>query len=81
MRVKSYLLQEAEGVSRAAKIAWCERHDVRVVSIQHDGIMVSWLPDGLTVEEVAEQMSMAASAACGYEVIVEGKAVGPERVD
>ena len=81
LRVKSYLLQEAEGVSRAAKVAWCEQHDVRVVNMQHDGIMVSWLPDGLTIEEVAEQMSMAASAACGYEVLVEGKAVGPERVD
>ena len=41
LRVKSYLLQEAEAVSRAAKVAWCEAHGLRVVNLQHDGILVS----------------------------------------
>ena len=31
LRLKSYLLQEAEAVSRAAKLAWCKEHGVNVV--------------------------------------------------
>eukprot|EP00966_Prymnesium_polylepis_P102706 2379180-Prymnesium_polylepis.1 len=43
-RVKSYLLQEAEAVSRAAKMAWCQAKRLRVVNLQHDGIVVYALP-------------------------------------
>ena len=38
--LKSYMLQEeAEAASREAKIRWCEQAGVRVVSLQHDGIV------------------------------------------
>ena len=76
LRVKSYLLQEAEAVSRAAKMEWCAQHGVRVVSIQHDGVVVASIPHGWSAKEMAEQLGMAASGACGYEVVVEGKWIG-----
>ena len=73
MRVKSYLLQEAEAVSRAAKVAWCEAQGLRVVNLQHDGILVSGLPEGLDPHETAELMSTAAASRAGYEVIVKAE--------
>ena len=81
LRMKSYLLQEAEAVSRAAKIEWCDAHGVQVVSLQHDGGMVASLPEGHTADEVAELMSAAASSHAGYEVIVAAEWVGPIAVD
>jgi hypothetical protein len=82
-RLKSYLLQEAEAVARAAKMEWCEAHGVQVMGQQHDGIMVAHWPDslGLGGDALAEQLSMAASAACGYEVQVAASCVGPLPVD
>ena len=47
------------------------------MSLQHDGVVFHALPDGLTAEEVAEQLSAAASRAAGYEVVVEPKHIGP----
>ena len=75
LRMKSYLLQEAEAASRQAKIDWCRTAGVRVTSLQHDGVMVDSLPDGLTADEVAELLSAAASARAGYEVVVAAEAV------
>ena len=75
LRLKSYLLQEAEAVSRAAKVAWASEHGVRVTSLQHDGVMLDSLPDGLEADEVAEQLGMCASRAAGYEVVVETKRI------
>ena len=77
LKLKSYLLQEAEAVSRGAKAEWAAGQGVRVVSLQHDGVVFHALPDGLTAEEVAEQLSAAASRAAGYEVVVEPKHIGP----
>ena len=48
---------------------------MRVTSLQHDGVMVDSLPDGLTADEVAELLSAAASARAGYEVVVAAEAV------
>ena len=76
LRTKSYLLQEAEAVSRAAKMGWCAEHGVRVTSIQHDGIMVAHLPAGRTGEDVAAALAQAATAACGYEVHVKATHIG-----
>ena len=39
--------------------------------------MLAGLPDGMSEEEVAEQLSIAATTAAGYEVVVEAKEVGP----
>ena len=57
---------------------WCEDQGVRVMSLQHDGVMVAqWSSAlGLSEEGVAEQLSMAASRACGYEVVVTATPVG-----
>ena len=77
LRAKSYLLQEAEAVSRAAKMRWCREHGVRVVNLQHDGILMESVPDGMTADEAAELMSAAASRAAGYEVVVAAERVGP----
>ena len=75
LRLKSYLLQEAEATSRAAKMAWCAERGLNVVSLQHDGIVIDALPDGLSADEAAELMSSAASRAAGYEVVVEAKGI------
>ena len=70
LRMKSYLLQEAEAVSREAKVNWCREQGLRVLNLQHDGIFVESLPAGLAAAEVAELLGAAASRAAGYEVIV-----------
>ena len=60
---------------RAAKMAWCAERGLNVVSLQHDGIVIDALPDGLSADEAAELMSSAASRAAGYEVVVEAKGI------
>ena len=76
--VKSYFLQEAEATARQAKIDWCKSHGLKVMSLQHDGILAT-LPDdwgnthSLTAEDIAEQLSGAAGLAGGYEVLVTSK--------
>ena len=50
---KSYMLQEAEAASREAKIKWCEQANVRVVSLQHDGI-VAIVGEGEESDRAAE---------------------------
>ena len=67
--LKSYMLQEAEAASREAKIKWCERAGVRVVSLQHDGI-VAIVGAGDESDRAAEGMAREATAACGYGVKV-----------
>ena len=67
--LKSYMLQEAEAASREAKIKWCERAGVRVVSLQHDGI-VAIVRAGEESDRAAEGMAKEATAACGYGVKV-----------
>ena len=64
--LKSYLLQEAEATSRGAKVAWLKENGVKVMNLQHDGIFVEGLPEGLQMEEVAERLSEVATKACGY---------------
>ena len=67
--LKSYMLQEAEAASREAKIRWCEQAGVRVVSLQHDGI-VAIVGSGEESDRAAEGMAREATAACGYSVKV-----------
>ena len=67
LTAKSYLLQEAEGISRRAKLAWAARRgDVRVANLQHDGIVVT-LPSTVPAEGVAAGMTAACSDVLGYE--------------
>ena len=43
--LKSYLLQEGEGVSRVAKLAWCAQHGCTAINLQHDGVVVRLTDD------------------------------------
>ena len=66
-RVKSYLLQEAEAISRRAKQRWCRENGITVIHLQHDGVVAHGATDP---GAAARDMSAAATAACGYEVTV-----------
>ena len=70
---KSFVLQEAEAAARNAKIAWCHAHGKRVISLQHDGILVADIVPG-SEPQTAAALSAAATAQCGYDVKVEVKA-------
>ena len=37
---KSYVLQEAEATGRSAKLEWAAREGARVLSLQHDGVIL-----------------------------------------
>ena len=75
---KSYFLQEAEGLSRRAKVAWAKlRGDVRVTNLQHDGVIVD-LPAGMAVADAEAQMAAACEAVLGYPQPVEEKALGAD---
>ena len=70
---KSYLFQEAEGLSRRAKLTWARtRGDAVVSSLQHDGIVVA-PPPNVTAAEMAAGMARASSMALGYDQPVEIK--------
>ena len=81
LTAKSYFLQEAEGLSRQAKVAWAARRgDARVTNLQHDGIVVE-LPDGMNAAAVTAGMSAASAAVLGYEQPVEEKPLGEDVSD
>ena len=79
LQLKSYLLQEAEATAREAKVAWFEANDVRVMGMQHDGVLVEEEPWDDTCVQMGFDMgtqalvSTAASGACGFEVAVVGE--------
>ena len=78
---KSYFLQEAEGLSRGAKVEWCRlRGDYAVTNLQHDGVVVD-LPDDMDVASCEAAMSAASGAALGYPQPVEEKPIGEEISD
>jgi len=68
----SYVFQEAEGLSRAAKLQWAARGGHEVQSLQHDGVVVR-LVGGLATREAERQLTQACSHALGYEQPVEAK--------
>ena len=70
----SYVWQEAEGVSRAAKLEWCVRAGHVVHNLQHDGCIIA-LRAGAGADAVAEQLRRACSHALGYDQPVEVKAM------
>ena len=74
LRWKSYVLQEAEACAREAKMAWAARAGIRVMNLQHDGIVTGSL-GGRQSQEVARGMQEAASHACGHEVQVKGELI------
>ena len=80
LTAKSYFLQEAEGISRRAKVAWAMRRgDVRVENLQHDGIVVT-IPPGVSAPEVAAGLTAACGLALGYAQPVEEKPLSESSV-
>ena len=74
--LKSYLLQEAEGISRTAKLQWCAQHGCTAINLQHDGVVIRLTSDWTSSEAEAE-LSRVSTAASGYEQVVETKAWPP----
>ena len=72
---KSYVLQEAEAVGRSAKLEWAAREGARVLSLQHDGVILGRIgQDGGDEEEgeaIGEGLTAAVSGAAGYRVRVK----------
>ena len=61
-------------MAREAKLAWCARHGIRVMSLQHDGIVTGKLGESWDEESAAHAMQEEATKACGLEVQVKGEA-------
>jgi hypothetical protein len=73
---QSYVLQEAEAVTRACKIAWAAAGGWAVHSVQHDAIVID--TPGCGSATAAEQLSRGASARCGYRVVVKASQIETE---
>jgi hypothetical protein len=70
LTAKSYFLQEAEGLSRRAKVDWAlKRGDLSVTNLQHDGVVVDCGDED--PEAVRSAMAAACEAVLGYEQPVE----------
>ena len=65
--LKSFAFQEAESISREAKVTWCQCNGQAVISLQHDGIVVA-LAEGSDPSTVALQLQTASEEALGYEM-------------
>ena len=70
--LKSYTFQDAESVSRRAKVRRALELGHAPLSLQHDGLLLSLLA-GSDVGDVREEMRAASEAALGYEQGVEVK--------
>ena len=72
---KSYVLQEAEAAGRSAKLEWAAREGARVLSLQHDGVVMGKMGrDGGDPEEgeaIGGELAEAVSEAVGYRVRVK----------
>lgn len=72
---KSYVLQEAEAAGRSAKLEWAAREGARVLSLQHDGVILGRMGrDGGNSEEgeaIGDELTAAVSEAVGYRVRVK----------
>jgi hypothetical protein len=77
---QSYILQEAEAVSRLAKISKCRGLGLRVISLQHDGIATQRVAGGEAPARVAHLLGEAASEAAGYRVVVVDETIAPDAV-
>ena len=62
----SYVFQEAEGVSRAAKLWWARVQGHTVQNLQHDGAVLQ-LARGVSPQQAARELSRVCSHALGYE--------------
>ena len=66
LTAKSFFLQEAEGLSRAAKLTWARlRGAGEVTSLQHDGVVMV-LSQGMSPTDACAALTDVCSAALGY---------------
>ena len=71
--LKSYVLQEAEAISRREKLRWAEATGRLPVNLQHDGLLVQlWSGDDRV--EVARSLERLSTAVLGYDQPVAHKA-------
>ena len=61
----SYIFQEKEGISRGAKIAWCQNRGHRVHNLQHDGIIIQLCRNEST-EDARSAIEKRCLCALGY---------------
>jgi hypothetical protein len=81
LTAKSYFLQEAEGISRQAKIDWAHRcNGGTVINLQHDGVIMKLAPHITPVIACAE-LTLACTAALGFPQPVEEKPFEDQTVD
>ena len=71
-KLNSYVLQEAEGLSRAAKLWYCNLKGHRVHNLQHDGIVASTTRQ-VAPAELARALTRVTTRALGYDQPVEAK--------
>jgi hypothetical protein len=73
LTAKSYFLQEAEGLSRQAKIDWAYRcNGGTVTNLQHDGVIMKLAPHIIPATACAE-LTLACTDILGYPQPVEEK--------
>ena len=70
--LKSYVLQEAEAISRYSKLCWAAEVGREPVNLQHDGVLLRLWPHD-SKAEVERELSRLCSAALGYEQPVAHK--------
>ena len=68
----SYVWQEAEGISRAAKLAWCRAGGHTPHNLQHDGVIIE-LGRGVAPADAVASLQDACSHALGFVQPVEVK--------
>ena len=69
----SYVFQEAEGVSRAAKLWWARARGHAVHSLQHDGVVIGLDALAADAHVAQRELNAVCSHALGYEQPVETK--------
>ena len=73
--LSSYVWQEAEGISREAKLDWCWRGGHVAHNLQHDGVIIALRGDACRDDAVRE-LRRVCSHALGFDQPVEVKSVG-----
>ena len=68
----SYVWQEAEGISRAAKLAWCNAGGHTPHNLQHDGVIIE-LGRGVGTDEAVAELATVCGHALGFPQPVEMK--------
>jgi len=74
--MKSYVLQECEGISRRAKLAWCETTGAKPLNLQHDGVVIMLPNNRSDVDAVTADIQRHCSALLGYTQRLEVKPWG-----